>query len=175
MNLPQLTAEASLYRCGTHYRTSPGTSLARSCCTIWTAQGDTGTGDTGTRGSEIIYVTGTAPIQCPPGYEQQGNTCVLLDAGGTPPIPVPGRGPVPGKNKGNGRNGGNYNPVRGGQCCAGDSFDHGIYQFNPAADVNDWECCQYYGPDYPLNECVSCNTKNGSSQSCADGWCQPTS
>jgi hypothetical protein len=178
MNPPQLTAEASLCRSGTHYRTFARTNgVGSSSRTIRTAQGGTGTqGETGTPptiGNETISVHGTAPIQCPLGYEQVGNQCVptnSLPTGGTQPA-----GPGSGKNKGNGRDGGNYNPAIGGQCCGGDLIDHGTYQFgfDPAINANDWMCCQYYGPDYSLGSCVFCATKNSGSTSCKDGSCQP--
>jgi hypothetical protein len=184
MNLPQLTAEASLYRSGTHYRTRSRTSLVESSShTIRTAQGDTGTqGETGTPptiGNETITVHGTVPLQCPPGYEQLGNQCVptnALPTGGTQPVgPGSGKsGSGSGKNRGNGRDGGDYNPVTGGQCCGGGSVDHGVYQlgFNTVIKANDWMCCLYYGPDYSLGSCVFCDTANGASTSCKDGWCQ---
>jgi hypothetical protein len=186
MNLPQLTAEASLYQSGTHYRTNARTTLARfRSRTIRTAQEGTGTqGETGTPptiGNETITVRGTAPIQCPPGYEQQGNQCIPINAlpsGGTQPSGPGGKGSGgsgsgTGKNKGNGRDGGNYNPALGGQCCGGDLVDHGIYQFgfDPANNANDFMCCQYFGADSFLGTCVFCDTKNGASTSCKDGWC----
>lgn len=184
MNLPLLTAEASLYGSATHYRTSsPGTSLVGfSSRFICTAQGGTGTqGETGTPtiGNETISVRGTVPMQCPPGYEQAGNQCLptnSLPNGGTQPSGSgsgKGSGSGSGKNKGNGRDGGNYNPVVGGQCCGGDLTDHGIYQVgvNPTTNANDFMCCQYLGADSVLGTCVFCDAQNGASTSCKDGWC----
>lgn len=184
MNLPRLTAEASLYRFGTHYRTRSRTSLVGSSgSTIRTAQG--GTGTQGETGGEIISVHG-----CLPGEVKVGDQCVLLDPGGTlSSVSVPtGQGPQrpgsghggkghgphrPGKNIGNGRNGQNYNPVQGGQCYADFSADGnppvfygGTYSLNPGGSDGGWACCTKLLPAGTL--CAFCNPTNGKSAVCAD-------
>jgi hypothetical protein len=91
MNLPQFTAEVSLYLSNGDYRTHACTRFVGSSSTrpISDVYHPAQTGDTGTTGNEIIHVTGTAP--CPSGYEQQGGQCVpvtlgtLPSGGGTPP------------------------------------------------------------------------------------------
>jgi hypothetical protein len=182
MNIPQLTAEASLYRFGTHYRTRSRTSVVGSSSrTIRTAQGESGVqGDTGDDddgdGGEIINVSGVAPIiQCPDGYEQVGDTCIPHAP--TPPVPVSGgHGPQPKpkpkpRQTGNGLNGGNYNPTRGAPCCSNTSMgmlnyiQSGTYSLNPY--THDWTCC------HSKSDCDPCVTKNGKSQFCEDGSCPP--
>jgi len=183
MNLPLLTAEVSLYDSDRHYQSGACSALAGSFARTIRAADGTGTqGETGsppTIGNETITVRGTAPMQCPSGYEQVGNQCLptnSLPIGGTQPSGSgsgKGSGSGSGKNKGNGRDGGNYNPVVGGQCCGGDLTDHGIYQVgvNPTTNANDFMCCQYLGADSVLGTCVFCDTQNGASTSCKDGWC----
>jgi len=183
MNLPPLTAEASLYQSNGHYRTNGCTSfVASSTGTIVSiAQGGTGTTWDG-GGNEIITVPGEIinVHSCPPGYEDQGGHCVPIGGGtGTGTFPAQsggtgsgsgGGGKKSGKKKGNGRDKGDYNPKQGALCCGGDYFKRGTYKFTTFArldgtDYWDWGCCVGNG-------CVGCETKeDGSSEGCSDGWC----
>jgi len=78
MNLPQWTAELSLYQPGTHYRTNVRTNLVGSSPrTITTAQSGTGTqGDTGTGIDTGTGTFGDGPNQdqLPPGYTCQATS-----------------------------------------------------------------------------------------------------
>ena len=89
MNLPPLTAEASLYKSNGHYRTNPGTSLVgpstRRIARIYPTQSEItstmvggGNGFIDVPGNEIINVH-----SCPPGYEDQGGQCVPIGGPGT--------------------------------------------------------------------------------------------
>jgi hypothetical protein len=194
MKLPLLTAEASLYQSDTYYRTNARTSIVRSSRRRIQQQDD-GSQDGGTNGGdgsdggEIINVHGNAPIQCPTGYEQVGNTCALIDSGSiTPPgtvatsggsrtrnpRPKPGHGPKRPNPKatGNGFNGGDYNPASNTPCCSdsslsGDGSDPtpGSYVLNPGGNAYGWACCHQNGV------CDYCNSKNGKSTVCEDGGC----
>jgi hypothetical protein len=172
MNLPQLTAEASLYQPRTQYRTKARTSLVGSSGRgmITTAQGDTSI----TVPGETITVHGT--LNCPPGYEDQGGQCVLI-GGGTLTTPsqtgggtrggTKGHGPSGGK-KGNGLKGGNYNPSKGGICCCESysGLSQGTYVYDSIAGGG-WACSLKI-PDGGTLE-VFCNPVKGKSAYCADG------
>jgi hypothetical protein len=193
MTLPPLTAEASLYDSDTYYRTHAPTSRSWSSRRrIRTAQdqGSQEDGGTDIYGSEIINVHGNAPIQCPDGYEQVGNTCAPIDSGSiTQPLPVAtgggskspnpkhGHGPKrPNPKTGNGINGANYNPAAGGPCYADfgaidgpPNLETGSYSLNPGGTPGGWACCTPAQPSGNGQVCAFCNPKNGKSAVCGDG------
>jgi hypothetical protein len=169
--LPQFTADSSLYMTNGHYRTNgrafnlPVPMIGEIYPTM-----------------EVIQVRG-----CPAGYDQVGDAgdgeplvCIEQQQGGSDGGGGSGAGSgggggrggggggsggggTGGPRKGNGRDGGNYNPVEGGKCCGGPSFQSGTYSFD-----KDWKCCVSVNG----SGCAGCaTTKNGSSQVCKDGWC----
>jgi hypothetical protein len=186
MKLPELTAEASLYQSDTPYRTNARTSVVGSSRrAIRTAQDHSGSQEDGGTdgdiyGSEVINVTGSAPVQCPLGWEQVGDTCVP-PPGNNPRIPIPtGHGPKPKpqpkpRQTHNGLNGGNYNPTAGAPCCRNTAAGAAIILApgNYLYTKNGWSCCTKF-PGHPLSYgCDACRGQSGTSTVCADGGCPP--
>jgi hypothetical protein len=166
MNLPQLTAEASLCQPHTQYRTNAPTSLVGSSGRgmITTAQGDTVTSITVP--GETITVHGTVP--------KGGGTVTRTvttpsqtgtKGGGT------GKGHGPGGGKtGNGLKGGNYNPTKGGMCCCETSYglSQGTY-VNDTMPGGGWACSVNTPGPFGGTLETFCNPVKGKSAYCADG------
>jgi hypothetical protein len=159
MNLPQLTAEASLYQPRTQYRTNARTSLFASSGRgmITTAQGEIGTSNITVPG-ETITVIGTVP--------KGGGTVTTPSQTGTGTKGGGrGRGHGPsGGHKGNGLNGGDYNPSTGGSCCGKYYLAPGSWVLSQSTYASNsdlgWSCGD-----------VPCDPVKGKSKFCADGGC----